>query len=424
MCWSAAAGALFAGIMSRFPPRYGIAFLFFLAAIGAITVCSEALLQAAVFEKNLKSVISARDAKIEHRRVSEFYATAMKGKTRYWVPVEGGANGITMSDGRVVYPFSGEPNSVRVACKETGHWTLVQLDKYGFSENGSLWDAPVDIAIAGGSDIFGGCVDEPDRIATLLRVHYPKTLNLSVAGTGPGFRNAAIVEYGRLSNPKIVFWFMPESDFFLQEFESQFQFLNKYVEDDSYVQNITAYMREIYKETTFKEVKLGGEDLWPEIVSTVKDRFRDAVRFNQTRMWLVATIGWRKASPNGKMQYFANLPQERINEYVRYLNRSRRAVEGWGGRLVVVTYSTYMSQQAAANERAEYVKGFTHLKERLASENFEVINLALSMFEGEENRYAYEPPGMHINAAGHRALSGAVMSYIDAHKDALHVQRR
>lgn len=116
-------------------------------------------------------------------------------------------------NGAEVLPLGGIANTVTILCNENGEYTIYASDERGFHNPWGSGDAGhSDIVAVGDSFTHGACVRSNENFVALIRMRYPKTLNLGATGSGPLLMLAAIKEYGQLFSPKKVLWFYCEEN--------------------------------------------------------------------------------------------------------------------------------------------------------------------------------------------------------------------
>ena len=130
--------------------------------------------------------------------------------------------------------LSGIARRKTVACADAGRWLVYDSDEYGFHNPPQLWKPrQVDIAAVGNSWTQGWCVPSDRNFVSLMRVHYPATVNLGMSGEGPLQILGIAREYLSVLQPKIVVWFYFEGNSLqeLQE-EKKYDLLLRYLRGD------------------------------------------------------------------------------------------------------------------------------------------------------------------------------------------------
>jgi PAS domain S-box-containing protein len=116
-------------------------------------------------------------------------------------------------NGTEVLPLAGISNKVTVLCNENGAYVTYTSDEHGFHNPPGIWSLDhIDVAAVGDSFAHGACVPSDGNFVSLIRKHYPATLNLGGAGHGPLFVLASLKEYLPRVTPKVVLWFYFEGN--------------------------------------------------------------------------------------------------------------------------------------------------------------------------------------------------------------------
>lgn len=116
-------------------------------------------------------------------------------------------------DGKAVLPLTNVARTRSVYCNESGRWLVFDSDRHGFNNPDSVWDQPTTrIAIVGDSFAQGACVQPDEAPAALLRAREPTVLTVGVGGTGPLLQLAILKEYLVERAPDVVFWFFYEGN--------------------------------------------------------------------------------------------------------------------------------------------------------------------------------------------------------------------
>jgi len=130
--------------------------------------------------------------------------------------------------------LSGIARRKTVVCQDAGHWLIYDSDEHGFHNPLGLWKSgQVEIAAVGNSWTQGWCVPSNRNFVSLMRRHYPATVNLGMAGEGPLQILAIAKEYLSVLRPKVVIWFYFEGNS-LQELQEEktYEPLMRYVHTD------------------------------------------------------------------------------------------------------------------------------------------------------------------------------------------------
>jgi len=154
--------------------------------------------------------------------------------------------GRNINDG--IAPLAGISKKETIFCKEDGPMIRYQSDRFGFNNLNQIWDEQDIFAITiGDSFTHGACVDTKNTIAYKLGKN-KFILNLGMGGTGPLAQFATLREYLNRANPKNIIWiYYEENDLGDLIFEKSQPILKKYLEDDSFSQQLTLKQKEIDK---------------------------------------------------------------------------------------------------------------------------------------------------------------------------------
>ncbi|MEZ4295069.1 MAG: hypothetical protein R3B70_08820 [Polyangiaceae bacterium] len=254
-----------------------------------------------------------------------------------------------MIDGVQTLPFAGVSNRTTVFCNEGGYWAVYDSDEYGFNNPKGLWDkAPLDLVVIGDSYSQGACVP-PDKItAAHLRKQYPKTLTLGMCANGPLMEYANVRENVVDLKPKIVLWVYYNNDLSDLNVETQSTMLMKYIEDDSFRQDLRKRQPGIdaalvkYLDDVAAQVPS-----WPSGLASVGLTRSSTPIFLQD---LVMREQHSSVSSVIRLDWFTNAISSRLFErnfqkdevqwdlFRKILTKTRTTVDGWGGK----TYFVYL----------------------------------------------------------------------------------
>ncbi len=146
---------------------------------------------------------------------------------RLWAEV----NAARVHDGQII-PLSGLSRRITVFCNEGGAFSTYESDEHGFNNPIGLYrKGKVDLALIGDSFAHGACVNQGEDIASHLRAHGIKAVNLGMAGSGPLIELAILTEYARAVEPRVVLWmYFEENDQYNLLREQTFPFFLRYLD--------------------------------------------------------------------------------------------------------------------------------------------------------------------------------------------------
>jgi lysophospholipase L1-like esterase len=100
-----------------------------------------------------------------------------------------------------------------VHCNEAGKYVIYESDEHGFHNPKGIWGTnSLDIVALGDSFTQGSCVASDENFVSVIREHYPKTLNLGMSGQGPLNTLATLKDYVQALKPNVVLWFFFEGN--------------------------------------------------------------------------------------------------------------------------------------------------------------------------------------------------------------------
>ena len=141
------------------------------------------------------------------------------------------------------FPLSLAPNYFSVTCNETGQYIINKNDRYGFNTKDQTWDEnEIDFIFLGDSFTYGSCVSQNNNIDGHIRKiskNKKDILNLGMPGNGPLISYAALREYfPKKKKIKYIVMFFYINDFQNIENEKKNFFLNQYLKNDKFSQNL------------------------------------------------------------------------------------------------------------------------------------------------------------------------------------------
>ena len=148
-------------------------------------------------------------------------------------------------------PFSGISNSITPICNESGEWSIIKSDRYGFNNPDTEWNKLfVDSIFLGDSFTYGACVSQENNIVSqyrkLLNNNKSSSLNLGYLSNGPLLYYTTFKEYAKTLNPKHVFFMYWEGNDLSNLYkELKSQLLNRYINNSKFSQNLKNRQKEI-----------------------------------------------------------------------------------------------------------------------------------------------------------------------------------
>ncbi len=145
-----------------------------------------------------------------------------------------------------IFPLSGISNMKTILCNEEGYYSSYISDRYGFNNPDEVWDnSNVNAILIGDSFTHGDCVNRPNDISSVIRGGTnTNIINLGYRGNGPLIEYATLREYF-VKDTKNIIWIYYENDLNDLKNELNNQFLQNYLIDKDFSQNLIDRQNEI-----------------------------------------------------------------------------------------------------------------------------------------------------------------------------------
>ena len=155
------------------------------------------------------------------------------------------SNRFNTSKGRI-FPLGGISNITTILSNEPGYIPVIETDEYGFNNPKGLYELnKVDIVLTGDSYTEGYTVYADETISAVLRKMGFNAISVGKGGNGPLIELAAVKEYIEQLKPKIVLWMYAVNDMKNLNSEMESSFLQKYLNEDDFSQNLISRQEEI-----------------------------------------------------------------------------------------------------------------------------------------------------------------------------------
>ena len=134
-------------------------------------------------------------------------------------------------------------NSKIVYCNESGKWSILSTDRYGFPNPTNTVYKDIDIVLLGDSFTRGACVDENQTLRHFLNNSLP-TISL---GNGGSFYSyyATFIEYVKFVKPKFTIINVYEGNDFIDLDEESKTYLKNYIIKKNFSQNLINKQKKI-----------------------------------------------------------------------------------------------------------------------------------------------------------------------------------
>lgn len=309
-------------------------------------------------------------------------------------------------------PLASISNVITVFCNESGEYIVYSSDEHGFHNPPGLWmKGKADIVALGDSYAHGACVPSDQGFVSVIRSHYPATINLGVNGNGPLAMLATLKEYASFLKPRIVLWFYYEGNDIrdLDGREKYSPLLREYLAQ-SFTQNLIFRQDEVdhaltkYLERTMESrgTSFNAEEfiklyhLRGSILSAIKRRQgREGLQIE-----LLEHLE-RDGAPSAK---------EDLELFKAVLREASHTVLSWGGQMYFVylpTWERYRLPELASKDRENVLDMVSGLAIPTVDIHgpFARHPDPLSLFPSR--RYA------HYNAAGHQLVAEHVLAHLE-----------
>ena len=256
---------------------------------------------------------------------------------------------VTIDGGKL--PLAGISNKTTILCNESGEWITYPSDEHGFNNPTGIWEEKsIQIAALGDSFTHGYCVPPDRNFVSLIRQHYPSTLNLGVSGDGPLLELAKINEFLEDRKPQTVLWFYYEgNDLTDLQSERKSDLVMDYLQD-GFRQNALAQQNSIDLAIMSLLPKLGARESAnlekrQTIADGIVESFFSIAKLSILRQ-KVGLVGGEDAGFSGEK---ADLDGANMYVFRAILTRAKSRVDAWGGHLFFVylpewaRYSHYTS---------------------------------------------------------------------------------
>ncbi len=316
-------------------------------------------------------------------------------------------NGLNTEGGKIL-PLGGISSKIMVQTNENGYWMKYKGDEFGFhNPEGVYRNNEIDIVMTGDSFTEGWSVKSNENISAVLRKLGFNVVNIGKSGNGPLLELAALKEYAEPLRPKIVLWIYCTNDISNLRDEISSSLLMKYLSEDDFSQNLLSRQDEIDSvliNFVRREMKIERE----------KSADYSAIRILKLHN-LRSKIKLIARSPLTKQEQKQKHKQKHKQElavFKNILEKSRKMVSGWGGRLYFV-YLPAFAEYSTGNEHT-----FREFVLSTATElNIPVIDIHKEVFAPHPDPLSLSPlfktQGLHYNAEGYRLVAETIGKRIE-----------
>ncbi|MFO0592416.1 MAG: phage holin family protein [Polyangiaceae bacterium] len=304
-------------------------------------------------------------------------------------------------DGVQTLPFAGVSNRTTVFCNEGGYWAVYDSDEHGFNNPKGIWGAPpLDVAILGDSYSQGACVPQNKITAAFVRKKFPKTLTFGMCANGPLMEYADFREFVTELKPKVVLWVYYNNDLSDMNVETQSELLMRYVNDDTFKQNLASRQAGVDKALDDYLNAFGPTaPAWPSALGSVGLTRESTPLFLQD---VVMREGHSSFAAFLRLDWFTNAISTRLLEknffaaeprwdlFKKVLTKTRETTESWGGKayFVYLPDAFYMSKKVKMEEPNR--KGVLQAAHDAGMKVIDVHEVFMALPDPEKMRPHYE----------------------------------
>ena len=288
-----------------------------------------------------------------------------------------------------LYSLAGISKSKTIHCNENGYYSIYKSDRYGFNNPDTEWNSDeIEYLLVGDSYTHGSCVNRPNDIGSVLRILSNKSvLNLGYRGNGPLTEYITLREY---LTPKVkkVLWVFSANDLYGLEIELNRKFLNKYLNDMSFTQNLRFKQNEI--DSNLKIFLKSSEERFKRFEK--KSTLKEFIKIYNLRNLLL-----RKE---------AEAATSSIEEFKKVLKLVKDLTTKNNSKL----YFVYLPGYARYVNKVDINKTYISIKNVVDELEIQFIDIHKEVFENKENLmdlFPFEQNG-HYNIEGYKKVGKTI----------------
>jgi len=316
------------------------------------------------------------------------------------------------------------------------------FDQHGFRNSEEIWQKKDwKIAIVGDSFGFGACVEEDETIAFAIRQRYPKTINVSRAGSSPVDQHAILKEYLLPFRPKLVVWLFYEGND-LRQIQDYPSYAERYLDDPNYHQGLLQRNQEIVAiarqhnklDVIIKEYlskNCGGQ--CGDVESLTHNQLVETLRAKGDALFDTEVRSHSSTAIKTFFVRFVKLTQVRslfsligiyvdatdisdqtIDKAALSISRSKTLVEAWGGRFVFV-YLPESTRFSSGRWNKYHLDNMARLMGALRKSNLDIVDVSKYLWD-EDNPtkyYAYGSQGGHFSPEGYQFVGKIILNHVE-----------
>ena len=311
-----------------------------------------------------------------------------------------------------LFPLSGISNSNTLDCNESGYYSIVETDRYGFNNPDEVWDKDnIDYALIGDSFVWGSCVNRPNDLGSVIKnISKSTVLNLGYGGNGPLASYASIKEYLPRQTKNIVWFYFEGNDNenLLSELENKF--LKNYYYEKNFNQNL---------KTKHDIINTMGKKEIAELIIKKNEKSKQSLfdrikilKLNEVRFIIGEYNEYIKRQlKNTNNEIDRKTPEKEITKIVKLMKINSDKI---GANL----YFVYLPEHARFKHKYSN-KNYKKIKDIINKNEIYLIDIIEEVFKKTNNPLEYFPNNLrgsdlHYNEKGYFEIGNIVYEIINS----------
>ena len=305
-----------------------------------------------------------------------------------------------------ILPLSTISNSKIVYCNESGKWSILSTDRYGFPNPTNTVYKDIDIVLLGDSFTRGACVDENQTLRHFLNNSLP-TISL---GNGGSFYSyyATFIEYVKIVKPKFTIINVYEGNDFIDLDEESKTYLKNYILERNFSQDL------INKQTKIDDEISEYFNLWLDSkikiyqISETNEEILSKFDIYIKSLKLSSIINLLMITYSDFNYFFSDIPQK--EDLRKILISIKEDIKKWNGELIINYIPSYEKIIFKKRESYNYKNKFFKLCDEIGLDVIDFTNI----IENEPEINKIYPLGIkgHFTEYGYKLLSEHIIDEI------------
>ncbi len=294
--------------------------------------------------------------------------------------------------------LGGVPASEVLLCAHNGEPLFYTADRFGFNNDDSIYDTPLDIVVVGDSFVEGHCQPSQDSMVGRLRAIHPNSAGFGMRAGGPLLELAFVGRYAaRLEPDYVIMAFFEGNDWNNLRREAATPWLREALDPNANFGPMELSEQQV-------EATSGVIEGWWETQVSQGDIFlkssvlRNVIALNE--VWGLLGLDYPRVAPEQPV-------------YEDVLARARELTESWGGQFVLLYIPVDARYRGLLDKSFVYDRLRNQVLEAAAANDIDVIDLA-EEFSGLEDPTAFYAPDAHFNAEGNEVAAQAIARWISS----------